>query len=71
MVKKKRVNEKRGKKSNTKNPVSSDRILKKDFPLITANELKKLKTDESYKQGFLLAIRLVAAELKKTIINKK
>jgi hypothetical protein len=70
LVKKKRADEKRGKKSNNKNPVNSDTILKKDFPLITANELKKLKTDESYKQGFLLAIRLVAAELK-TIMNKK
>ena len=33
-------------------------------------ELKKLKIDESYKEGFLLAIRLVASELK-TIIDKK
>jgi len=70
LVKKKRLSEKREKKSNSKGPVNSDRILKKDFPLITAKELKKLKTDESYKQGFLLAIRLVAAELK-SIINKK
>ena len=70
MVKKKRVSEKRVKKSNRKkNPVNSDRILKKDFPEITANELKRLKTDEAYKEGFLLAIRLVTAELK-TIVKK-
>lgn len=71
LVKKKRVSEKRVKKSNsTKNPVNSDRILRKDFPKITDRELRKLKTDESYKQGFLLAIRLVASELK-TIVDKK
>ena len=71
LVKKKRVTEKRVKKSNSKkNPVNSDRILRKDFPKITDRELKKLKTDESYKQGFLLAIRLVASELK-TIVDKK
>ena len=71
LVKKKRVSEKRVKKSNSKkNPVNSDRILRKDFPKITDRELKKLKTDESYKQGFLLAIRLVASELK-TIVDKK
>ena len=71
LVKKKRVSEKRVKKSNSKkNPVNSDRILRKDFPKITDKDLKKLKTDESYKQGFLLAIRLVASELK-TIVYKK
>lgn len=71
LVKKKKVSEKRVKKSNSKkNPVNSDRILRKDFPKITDRELKKLKTDESYKQGFLLAIRLVASELK-TIVDKK
>ncbi|HEY9492816.1 MAG TPA: hypothetical protein VIP56_12585 [Nitrososphaeraceae archaeon] len=71
MVKKKRVSEKRVKKSNSKkNPVNSDRILRKDFPKITDKDLKNLKTDESYKQGFLLAIRLVASELK-TIVDKK
>ena len=71
LVKKKRVTEKRVKKSNSKkNPVNSDRILRKDFPKISDRELKKLKTDESYKQGFLLAIRLVASELK-TIVDKK
>ena len=71
LVKKKRMSEKRVKKSNSKkNPVNSDRILRKDFPKITDRELKKLKTDESYKQGFLLAIRLVASELK-TIVDKK
>ena len=71
LVKKKRMSEKRVKKSNSKkNPVNSDRILRKDFPKITDKDLKKLKTDESYKQGFLLAIRLVASELK-TIVDKK
>ena len=71
LVKKKRVSEKRVKKSNSKkNPVNSDRILRKDFPKITDKDLQKLKTDESYKQGFLLAIRLVASELK-TIVDKK
>jgi hypothetical protein len=71
LVKKKRVSEKSVKKSNSKkNPVNSDRILRKDFPKITDKDLKKLKTDESYKQGFLLAIRLVASELK-TIVDKK
>ena len=61
LVKKKRVTDKRVKKLNSKkNPVNSDRILRKDFPEITDRELKKLKTDESYKEGFLLAIRLVA-----------
>ena len=71
LVKKKRVSEKRVKKLNSKkNPVNSDRILRKDFPKITDKDLKKLKADESYKQGFLLAIRLVASELK-TIVDKK
>ena len=71
MVKKKILSKKREKKSNSKkNPVNSDRILRKDFPEITDMELKKLKIDESYKEGFLLAIRLVASELK-TIIDKK
>jgi hypothetical protein len=44
--------------------------LRKDFPEITDMELKKLITDESYNEGFLLAIRLVASELK-TIVYKK
>ena len=70
MVKEKRLADRRKKKSNSKNPVNSDRILRKDFPEITDMELKKLKIDESYKEGFLLAIRLVASELK-TIIDKK
>lgn len=71
LVKEKRLSEKREKKSNSKkNPVNSDRILRRDFPKITDRELKKLKTDESYKEGFLLAIRLVASELK-TIVYKK
>ena len=58
------------KKIKQQESVNSDRILRKDFPEITDMELKKLKIDESYKVGFLLAIRLVASELK-TIINKK
>lgn len=70
MVKEKRLAERRQKKSNSKNPVNSDRILRKDFPEISDMELKKLKIDESYKEGFLLAIRLVTSELK-TIIDKK
>ena len=71
LVKEKRLSEKREKKSNSKKiPVNSDHILRKDFPKITDRELKKLKTDESYKEGFLLAIRLVASELK-TIVYKK
>ena len=71
LLKNKKVSEKRIEKSNSKkNPLNSDRILRKDFPKITDRELKKLKTDESYKQGFLLAIRLVASELK-TIVDKK
>lgn len=71
LVKKKKVSEKRVKNQTARrNPVNSDRILRKDFPKITDRELKKLKTDESYKQGFLLAIRLVTSELK-TIVDKK
>jgi hypothetical protein len=71
LVKKKTVSQKREKKpSSRKNPVSSDQILRKDFPKMTDSELKKLKTDESYKEGFLLAIRLVTSELK-TIVFKK
>ena len=71
LVKKKKVSEKRVKNQIARrNPVNSDRILRKDFPKITDKDLKKLKTDESYKQGFLLAIRLVASELK-TIVDKK
>ena len=58
------------KKIKQQESVNSDRILRKDFPEITDMELKKLKIDESYKEGFLLAIRLVASELK-TIIDKK
>ena len=71
MVKEKSLSEKREKKSKSKkNPLNSDHILRKDFPKITDRELKKLKTDGSYKEGFLLAIRLVAYELK-TIVDKK
>jgi len=58
------------KKIKQQESVNSDHILRKDFPEITDKELKKLKIDESYKEGFLLAIRLVASELK-TIIDKK
>ncbi|HEX6379580.1 MAG TPA: hypothetical protein VFZ60_10935 [Nitrososphaeraceae archaeon] len=70
MVKKKILSKKREKKSNSKNSVSSDRILRKHLTKITANELKKLKADESYKEGFLLAVRLMTSELK-TIVFKK
>ncbi len=70
MVKKKILSTKREKKSNRKNSVSSDRILRKHLTEITADELKKLKTDESYKEGFLLAVRLMTSELK-TIVFKK
>ena len=71
MVKEKRLSEKHEKKSKSKkNPVNSDHILRKDFPRIPDRELKKLKTDESYKEGFLLAIRLVASELR-VIVDKK
>jgi hypothetical protein len=70
LVKKKKQSKKREKKSSSRNSVSSDRILRKHLPKITANELKKLKTDESYKEGFLLAISLVSSELK-TIVYKK
>lgn len=52
------------------NSVSSDRILRRHLPKITAKELKKLKTDKSYKEGFLLAVRLMTSELK-TIVYKK
>ena len=70
MVKKKIISEKRDKKSNSKKSVSSDSILRKHLTKITADELKKLKTDESYKEGFLLAVRLMTSELK-TIVFKK
>ncbi len=70
MVKKKILSKKREKKSNSKNSFSSDRILRKHLTEITADELKKLKTDESYKEGFLLAVRLMTSELK-TIVFKK
>lgn len=70
MVKKKILSKKGEKKSNSKKSVSSDRILRKHFTEITGNELKKLKTDESYKEGFLLAVKLMTSELK-TIVFKK
>lgn len=70
MVKNKRQSKNGQRKSNNKNSVSSDRILRKHLPKITANELKKLKTDESYKEGFLLAVSLMTSELK-TIVSKE
>ena len=71
LVRKKRLAQKREKKSNSrKNPIDSDDKLRKDFPQITDSELKRLKIDESYKEGFLLAISLVFSELK-TIVDKK
>ena len=69
MVKKKIQPKKHEKKLDSKNSVSSDRILRKHLPKITTNELKKLKVDESYKEGFLLAVSLMASELK-TIVSK-
>jgi hypothetical protein len=69
LVKNKRSAQKRG-KSNVINPIDSDEILRKDFPKITDSELVRLKTDESYKEGFLLAISLVFSELK-TMVEKK
>ncbi|CAN5467261.1 hypothetical protein BH18THE1_BH18THE1_12970 [soil metagenome] len=70
MVKEKRIPQKREKKLNRKDPMNSDDKLRKDFPKITDSELKRLKIDESYKEGFLLAISLVFSELK-TIVDKK
>jgi hypothetical protein len=70
LVKNKRQSKNGQRKSNNKNSVSSDRILRKHLPKITANELKKLKTDESYKEGFLLAVSLMTSELK-TIVSKE
>jgi hypothetical protein len=68
MVKRKIIDKKSRKKSTRKNPVDLDDMLRKDFPRITASELKRLKVDESYKEGFLLAISLVFSELK-TIVD--
>ena len=70
MVKDKKAIKKNQKKSNSKNSISSDRVLRMHLPEITASELKKLKTDESYKEGFLLAVRLMTSELK-TLVYKK
>jgi hypothetical protein len=70
MVKKKIQPKKHEKKLDSKNYVSSDRILRKHLTEITAYELKKLKTDESYKEGFLLAVRLMTSELKTIVFNK-
>ena len=71
MVKENRRSKKREKKSNSKNSVSSDRILRKHLPEITAKQLRKLKTDESYKEGFLLAVSLLTSELKTIVFQKK
>ena len=70
MVKDKKETKKNQRKSNSKNSISSDRVLRMHLPEITANQLKKLKTDESYKEGFLLAVRLMTSELK-TLVHKK
>jgi hypothetical protein len=70
VVKDKKATKKNQRKSNNKNSISSDRVLRMHLPEITANELKKLKTDESYKEGFLLAVRLMTSELK-TLVYKK
>lgn len=70
VVKDKKATKKNQRKSNSKNSISSDRVLRMHLPEITANELKKLKTDESYKEGFLLAVRLMTSELK-TLVYKK
>jgi hypothetical protein len=69
LVKKKILSKKREKKSNAKNSVSSDRILREHLTEITDDELKKLKTDESYKEGFLLAVRLMTSELKTIVLR--
>jgi hypothetical protein len=71
LVKNKRLSSKREKKTNNKKSVSSDRILREHFTKITGGELKKLKTDESYKEGFLLAVRLMTSELKTIVFKKK
>lgn len=70
MVKDKKATKKNQKKSNSKNSISSDRVLRMHLPEITASELKKLKTDESYKEGFLLAVRLMTSELKILVYKK-
>jgi hypothetical protein len=71
LVKKKIRFEKGKRKSNSKKSISSDRILRKHLTKITADELKKLKTDESYKEGFLLAVRLMTSELKTIVFKEK
>jgi hypothetical protein len=70
LVKQKIHTRKSRKNSNRKNPIDSDDQLRKDFPGIADSELKRLKIDESYKEGFLLAISLVFSELK-GIVDKK
>jgi hypothetical protein len=71
LVKKKKLSSKREKKSNSNKSISSDHILRKHLTQITGDELKKLKTDESYKEGFLLAVRLMTSELKTIVFKKK
>jgi hypothetical protein len=70
VVKDKKATKKNQRKSNIKNSISSDRVLRMHLPEITANELKKLKIDESYKEGFLLAVRLMTSELKTLVYEK-
>ena len=70
MERKKKLPSNDQKKSKNTKSISSDRILRKHLPKITASQLKKLKTDESYKEGFLLAVSLMTSELK-TIVSKK
>jgi hypothetical protein len=70
VVKDKKATKKNQRKSNIKNFISSDRVLRMHLPEITANELKKLKIDESYKEGFLLAVRLMTSELKTLVYEK-
>ena len=66
-VKKQKLTKKSNRNSRVKNILSTDQELKNDFPEITGKELNKLKRDESYREGFLLAVRLVASELKNLI----
>ena len=69
MVKEKRLAERR-EKNQTARICQFWSYIKKGFSRNNWYGIEKLKIDESYKEGFLLAIRLVASELK-TIIDKK
>ena len=71
LVKDKKLAKKNQEKSNIKNPIGSDRILRKHLPKITKTELKRLKTDESYKEGLLLAIRIMTSELNTLVYQNK